>query len=262
MADTIATIEAALLADPAVDTDFSGSTLVAAAVRGNSITIANVGDSRITLGIRDAASGAVRTEALSFDHKPDLPAEKARILAAGGRVFAVEYDDGVDGPPRVWLGHMDVPGLAMSRSLGDKVSWSVRRNSEERAGEQSGEASWWATGSGGHGRGKLTNLVCFPRVGRAGSGDGLKALRVMTKVSTSAQNSLCTAAFLRYRAGGAHGGREQRGGVHVAGVAAGRAASGGRHGRYGGRHYPAAGHRRPLGVYEQRRVHGPCSGRR
>ncbi len=43
------------------------------------------------------------------------PDEKARILAAGGRVFAVEYDDGVDGPPRVWLGHMDVPGLAMSR---------------------------------------------------------------------------------------------------------------------------------------------------
>ena len=30
-------------------------------------------------------------------------------------MFAVEYDDGVDGPARVWLGHMDVPGLAMSR---------------------------------------------------------------------------------------------------------------------------------------------------
>jgi hypothetical protein len=37
-------------------------------------------------------------------------------------VFAVEYEDGQDGPQRVWLGHMDVPGLAMSRSLGDKVS--------------------------------------------------------------------------------------------------------------------------------------------
>jgi hypothetical protein len=48
--------------------------------------------------------------------------EKQRILSAGGRVFAVEYEDGQDGPQRVWLGHMDVPGLAMSRSLGDKVS--------------------------------------------------------------------------------------------------------------------------------------------
>ena len=26
------------------------------------------------------------------------PEEKQRILAAGGRVFAVEYDDGIDGP--------------------------------------------------------------------------------------------------------------------------------------------------------------------
>lgn len=37
-------------------------------------------------------------------------------------MFAVRYDDGIDGPPRVWLGHMDVPGLAMSRSLGDMVA--------------------------------------------------------------------------------------------------------------------------------------------
>jgi len=67
---------------------------------------------------------------LSLDHKPDVPPEKARILAAGGRVFAVHYDDGVDGPPRVWLGHMDVPGLAMSRSLGDAVAHSVGVSSE------------------------------------------------------------------------------------------------------------------------------------
>merc|ERR1712003_261068 len=54
---------------------------------------------------------------VTHDHKPDSPKEKERILASGGRVFAVEYDDGIDGPPRVWLGHMDVPGLAMSRYM-------------------------------------------------------------------------------------------------------------------------------------------------
>ncbi len=32
------------------------------------------------------------------------------------------YEDGIDGPARVWLGHMDIPGLAMSRSLGDTVA--------------------------------------------------------------------------------------------------------------------------------------------
>lgn len=45
-------------------------------------------------------------------------------------MFAVEYDDGVDGPARVWLGHMDVPGLAMSRSLGDVVAHSAGVSSE------------------------------------------------------------------------------------------------------------------------------------
>lgn len=58
----------------------------------------------------------------THDHKPDTPKEKEPILASGGRVFAVEYNDGNDGPPRVWLGHMDMPDLAMSRLLGDAVA--------------------------------------------------------------------------------------------------------------------------------------------
>ena len=47
---------------------------------------------------------------MSIDHKPDLPAERSRIIRSGGRVFPVKYDDGVDGPSRVWLGNMDIPG--------------------------------------------------------------------------------------------------------------------------------------------------------
>ncbi|CAI5722175.1 unnamed protein product [Peronospora destructor] len=65
---------------------------------------------------------ALESQEMSIDHKPDRPDEKAQIVASGGRVFAAEYGDGIDGPPRVWLGHMDVPGLAMSRSLGDAVA--------------------------------------------------------------------------------------------------------------------------------------------
>lgn len=42
----------------------------------------------------------------------------------------MEYDDGVDGPMRVWLGNMDVPGLAMSRSLGDVVAHTAGVSSE------------------------------------------------------------------------------------------------------------------------------------
>lgn len=115
----IISLEAELVDDDAVDTEFSGTTLVFCCMREGNLLVANVGDSRCTLGTVD---GPVP---LSEDHKPDLPAERARIVAAGGRVFAVEYDDGVDGPPRVWLGHLDVPGLAMSRSIGDVVAHSA-----------------------------------------------------------------------------------------------------------------------------------------
>lgn len=134
MEECILRLEEGLIADPTVDTDFSGSTLVAACIRGTTVTVANVGDSRVILGIKTPLTSNGRTvktgepkyelvaEALSIDHKPDLEGEKERILEAGGRVFAVEYEDGVGGPQRVWLGHMDVPGLAMSRSLGDQVA--------------------------------------------------------------------------------------------------------------------------------------------
>ena len=53
---------------------------------------------------------------------PDNPLEQARIEANGGRVWAMKYDDGIDGPARVWLKDQNIPGLAMSRSLCDEVA--------------------------------------------------------------------------------------------------------------------------------------------
>lgn len=129
ISDVIAKVESEILRDPAIETDFSGTTFTSAVIRGNTMTTANIGDSRSTIGYR-TPDGGICGVAISQDHKPDLPEEKARIEAKGGRVFAVEYDDGVDGPPRVWLGHMDVPGLAMSRSLGDAVAHSAGVSSE------------------------------------------------------------------------------------------------------------------------------------
>ncbi|CAE7621344.1 unnamed protein product [Symbiodinium sp. KB8] len=103
-----------------IDTEFSGTTAVMGVLRGNKLAVANIGDSRVILG--EKTTGGTKAIEVSLDHKPDRPDEQKRIESCGGRVFAVEYDDGVDGPPRVWLGHMDIPGLAMSRSLGDSVA--------------------------------------------------------------------------------------------------------------------------------------------
>mmetsp|Transcript_22155 Transcript_22155/g.33808 ORF Transcript_22155/g.33808 Transcript_22155/m.33808 type:complete len:330 (+) Transcript_22155:358-1347(+) len=128
-ADAIAKVEYQILRNYRVDTEFSGTTLSMAIIRGNRITGVNIGDSRVIIG-KENSNGRIIAEDLTIDHKPELPKEKERIMACGGRVFAVEYDDGVDGPARVWLGHMDVPGLAMSRSLGDVVAHSAGVSSE------------------------------------------------------------------------------------------------------------------------------------
>lgn len=111
--DAIAKIEHAVIRNFRIDTEFSGTTLSMAIIRGNHVTGVNIGDSRVILAKEEA--GRLVPVDITFDHKPDSPVEKERIIACGGRVFAVEYDDGIDGPMRVWLGHMDVPGLAMSR---------------------------------------------------------------------------------------------------------------------------------------------------
>jgi len=119
--DSILKVEHQVIRNFRIDTEFSGTTLSMVIIRSNKIFGINVGDSRVVIG-KENEDGQLIGEGFTEDHKPDSPKEKERILAAGGRVFAVEYDDGIDGPARVWLGHMDVPGLAMSRSLGDAVA--------------------------------------------------------------------------------------------------------------------------------------------
>lgn len=75
----------------------AGCTAVVALVEGRRIWVANAGDSRCILG------RAGRPVEMSMDHKPELPEEYARIIAAGGMV-----EDG-----RV-MGNIN-----LSRSIGD-----------------------------------------------------------------------------------------------------------------------------------------------
>lgn len=84
----------------------SGSTAVCVLLLGNQLVVGHVGDSRAVL------CHAERTVRLTEDHKPNVPAESARILAAGGHV-TTPYARGTENVPRL-------NGVfSVSRALGD-----------------------------------------------------------------------------------------------------------------------------------------------
>ena len=63
---------------------------------------------------------------LSNDHKPNNEYERLRIECSGGRVEPLKDNNGLFiGPDRVWIKNGQLPGLAMSRSIGDLVANSV-----------------------------------------------------------------------------------------------------------------------------------------
>ena len=62
----------------------------------------------------------IKAREITRDHKPDEPDEASRILSNGGRIEAFKDPDGESvGPLRIWQKDQDIPGLAMTRALGD-----------------------------------------------------------------------------------------------------------------------------------------------
>ncbi len=104
---------------------------VCALPQGRTLTTAWVGDSRGVLGRELPEGGGLHAVDLTVDHKPTDPEEKARIIKANGRVERLVYEMGQPmGPHRVWLQYAWIPGLAMSRALGDVLAHQVGVSSE------------------------------------------------------------------------------------------------------------------------------------
>lgn len=135
--DTTSTIKNAILTadgelSKIIDTQLSGSTLNLIVIQGKKLYCANVGDSRSIIGnqindLTNQSSGKNwMSICLSRDHKPDLFEEATRIHQCGGRVLSYTDENGNPaGPARVWLKEQNLPGLAMSRSIGDSIATSV-----------------------------------------------------------------------------------------------------------------------------------------
>ena len=61
---------------------------------------------------------------MSRDHKPTEIDEAKRIFSKGGRIKPfIDNETGEEiGPKRVWVKDEEIPGLAMTRSFGDRVA--------------------------------------------------------------------------------------------------------------------------------------------
>ena len=112
-----------IINNPSMDCSLSGSTCTSLIVTDNELIACNVGDSRIVLGKFSSLTKHFFSEELSHDHKPENKQEKERIIANGGRVEQLKDMNGnYIGPFRMWMKEYNTPGLAMSRSFGDKVA--------------------------------------------------------------------------------------------------------------------------------------------
>ena len=113
-----------LISNEAINSIFSGTTCVSLVYTPIKLICANIGDSRAVVGRYDKNNKKWISINLSRDHKPTEEDEARRILKKGGRIkpFLDEETGTEVGPPRVWVRDDEVPGLAMTRSFGDRVA--------------------------------------------------------------------------------------------------------------------------------------------
>ena len=108
-----------------IDCNMSGTTVASLLITPEKIISVNLGDSRATIFKYD--NGLYYSKNMTRDHKPGEPDENKRIINNNGKIQKC-YDEDLKkyiGPDRVWLKNKEEPGLAMSRSLGDKIAHSI-----------------------------------------------------------------------------------------------------------------------------------------
>ena len=102
----------------------SGTCSISVLLVDNKMFVINLGDSRCVLGQRKNGDenklGEKIGVEMSIDQKPIREDEKLRIMDKGG-----EVSDKLTGAPRVYRKNDEVPGLAVSRSIGDIVAHEV-----------------------------------------------------------------------------------------------------------------------------------------
>ncbi|RLN38237.1 hypothetical protein BBO99_00004561, partial [Phytophthora kernoviae] len=127
-----------------IDDSLSGTTAICMFMDGDTIHVANVGDSRAV--IATMSEGKLVAQPLSVDQTPYRSDERERVKRSGARVLTMDQLEGIapvhdvrrinynwaanlndqvdeDGdPPRIWSPYGAFPGTAFTRSLGDEIA--------------------------------------------------------------------------------------------------------------------------------------------
>ena len=108
-----------------IDSIFSGTTCVSVIYTPEKLICPNIGDSRAVLARYDNDKKKYIAIELTRDHKPTEIDERKRIIENDGRIQPFFEDGEFVGPERIWIKEEEVPGLAMTRSFGDRVAATV-----------------------------------------------------------------------------------------------------------------------------------------
>ena len=120
-----------LVENEEINSLFSGSTCVSVIYTPYKLIVPNIGDSRAVLGrLINKETNEYKAIELSRDHKPTEKDEAQRIIENDGRIQPFTEEGEFVGPERVWIKEEEVPGLAMTRSFGDRVAATVGVMSE------------------------------------------------------------------------------------------------------------------------------------
>lgn len=123
-----------------IDDTMSGTTAITVLVVGDTLYVANVGDSRAVIALKEDGSDLIVAEDLSHDQTPFRNDECERVKLCGARVLSVDQVEGLKDPniqtwgdeeteggdpPRLWVQNGMFPGTAFTRSIGDSIAEKI-----------------------------------------------------------------------------------------------------------------------------------------
>ncbi|KAM7467018.1 hypothetical protein LguiB_014580 [Lonicera macranthoides] len=121
-----------------IDDSMSGTTAITVLVIGDTLYVANVGDSRAVIAVKKG--NQVLADDLSYDQTPFRQDECERVKLCGARVLSVDQVEGLKDPniqswgdeeteggdpPRLWVQDGMYPGTAFTRSVGDSTAEKI-----------------------------------------------------------------------------------------------------------------------------------------